>query len=89
MNTQKRPSFKEAKASYTQRYILEGVPQWTRNPTPNGRFYAPHFSTDKEWYENTLFHGESLAADRDHCYTSGQTWPLGKWLEKPLLKEDS
>jgi hypothetical protein len=51
----------------------------------NGKFYAPHFRSDQEWYNHTTFPGEEAhkGRDRDACHTSGQTWPLGQWLDTP------
>ncbi len=82
-------SFERAKAQYVHRYTMEHVPAWAKErPCDHGgtetRYYAPQFRTDREWYDNTLFHGESELADKHHCYTSGQTWPLGQWLDKPF-----
>jgi hypothetical protein len=82
-------SFAEAKRDYPARYTLEHVPSWARKrPCDAGgtetRYYAPQFNTDLEWYENTLFPGEGHVSKRSkHCFTSGQTWPLGQWLDTP------
>ncbi len=76
-------TFEQAKAQYVHRYTAEHVPAWSRQPMDNGGFYAPQFRSDREWYENTKFAGESDLADKRHCYTSGQTWPLGKVLAAP------
>lgn len=78
-------SFDNAKRQYTQRYTMEHAPAWTRKPCEgNGLFYAPQFRSDAEWYENTVFPGEQGKPRKDdHCYTTGQTWPLGQWLDKP------
>jgi hypothetical protein len=78
-----RPSFIKAKLQYTQRYTMQHIPQWAKVKCSNGRFYAPQFRSDLEWYENTLFHGESKLAEKDSCYTRGQTWPMGQWLDSP------
>lgn len=83
----KRPSFEQACARYPHRYTMEHVPAWARQSAPNGKFYAPQFRSDREWYEATKFHGESDFATRKHCYTSGQTWPLGQWLDKPYRRD--
>jgi hypothetical protein len=77
-------SFERAKALYVNRFTAEHKPAWANERALNGKFYAPQFSSDREWYEHTLFHGESDMADRRHCYTSGQTWPLGHWLNEPF-----
>ena len=76
----KRPSFKSACAQYPHRYTVEHVPDWAKKPAPSGKFYAPQYRSDREWYENTNFpthHWET------HCHSSGQTWPLGHWLDQP------
>ncbi len=88
----KRPTFERACAKYLQRFTMEHVPQWARlRPCEQGgtetRYYAPQFISDREWYDNTTFEGEpghlSMKGD---CYTTGQTWPLGRWLEYPFQK---
>lgn len=76
-------SFEHAKARYVHRYTMEHVPEWTQTPFGDGKFPAPQFRTDREWYDATKFHGEDPLADERHCYTSGQTWPLGKTLKEP------
>lgn len=84
-------SFEQAKAQYIHRYTLEHVPAWSRTPvTLPGqplRFYAPQFRSDREWYDNTLFPGEGHVGKREqHCFTTGQTWPLGQWLSEPFRR---
>lgn len=81
-----RPTFEQAKAQFVHRYTCEHVPQWACKPAPNGRYYAPQFATDAEWYAATLFNGESELASRRYCYTSGETWPRGQWLDKPYTR---
>lgn len=77
-------SLETAKGLYVHRYTLEHIPEWARK-SHEGKFYAPQYRTDSEWYDNTLFPGEDFVSERSrHCYTNGQTWPLGKWLAKPL-----
>lgn len=75
-------TFEQAKREYVHRFTMEHVPQWAKKPMPNGAFYAPQFKTDREWYENTLFppHKYSRSKRDTSCFTSGQTWPLGKSL---------
>jgi len=80
-------SFEEARRQYVHRYTMEHKPEWAKLPCAgNGRFYAPQYSTDREWYANTIFPGEGPEAGDDHCYSTGQTWPLGKWLEEEFQK---
>ena len=79
-----RMSFEQACFNYTERYTMEHVPNWASAPcNGNGKFYAPQFRTDREWYNNTVFPPES--GHRSDCYTSGETWPLGEWLDAPYL----
>lgn len=79
--TQRPISFEQAKAQYVHRYTVEHVPQWAMRPHSDGLFYAPQFSSDREWYDNTLFPGEGHISKRSkYCFTSGQTWPHGQWL---------
>lgn len=81
----KRPlTLAQAKAQYPHRYTVEHVPAWARKAANNGKYYAPQCATDAEWYDNTLFHGESELASRNHCYSSQPSWPMGQWLDAPL-----
>lgn len=75
-------TFAAAKAQYPHRFTMEHVPAWAREPAPSGKFYAPHFRSDREWYDNTEFPAPRSRAR--HCYTSGQTWPVGRWLDTPF-----
>jgi hypothetical protein len=79
-------TFEKACRFYTNRYTMEHVPPWALAAAPNGKFYAPQFRTDREWYEKTKFHGESEIADKHHCFTSGESWPMGQWLDQPFRK---
>ena len=79
-----RPTFEQAKLLYTNRYTMDHVPAWARKICINGFFYAPQFRSDAEWFANTKFKGDAgwhgVGSD---CQTSGETWPLGEWLEAP------
>ena len=79
-------SFTEACQRFTNRYTMEHVPGWARQPMPNGKYYAPQFRSDREWYDNTLFKGEHEMADAKHCWTQKWTFPLGLFLETPFHK---
>lgn len=93
----RRPTLEAAKRLYVHRFTMEHVPHWSRFPVAGGDFYAPQFRTDQEWYDNTLFPGEPgnpqvpdnvrSRQSEYHCYTTGQTWPLGQWLKRPYAKE--
>lgn len=79
-------TFEQAKARYVYRYTMEHVPQWT-GKEHNEKYYAPQYVSDCEWYDNTLFYGETdLLKSDQFCFTSGQSWPLGQWLDKPYRK---
>jgi hypothetical protein len=86
-------SFSQACALYVHRFTMEHVPSWaTRAPSATGgtseKFYAPQFTSDKEWYANTVFPDEpGYFGDGSHCNTSGATWPLGQWLDSPYRKD--
>ena len=86
----KRPiTLEQAKARYVHRFTMEHVPAWARLAIwseSGAKYHAPQFNSDQEWYDKTLFHGESELATLKHCYTSGQTWPLGRWLNKPFKR---
>lgn len=77
-----RPSLATARQQYPHRYTMEHIPQWARKPAPNGRFYAPQYRTDAEWYANCRFPGEAgIPRNRDYCESGDQSWPLGQWLD--------
>lgn len=78
-------TLQEAKKQYPHRYTMEHVPTWAKTPH-GGKYYAPQYRTDREWYNNTVFPGEGPEATKEHCYSSGETWPLGKWLDGPFKK---
>lgn len=78
-------SFAKAKQQYPHRYTLEHVPQWASKPCPgNGKFYAPQYKSDQEWYERTEF--PEPGSQEAYCFSSNPSWPLGQWLEKPYSK---
>jgi hypothetical protein len=81
-----RPTFAAACAQYVHRYTMEHRPAWAMEPAPNGKYYAPQFRSDREWYTSTRFPGEPghPTGFKGICYTTGQTWPLGEWLERPV-----
>ena len=85
-------TFEQAKARFVNRYTMEHVPPMSQHrPCDHGgtetRYYAPQFRTDREWYDNTTFKGEpghiGIAGD---CHSTGQTWPLGRWLDEPFKR---
>lgn len=83
-----RPTFQDACDKYLHRFTMQHVPRWALVPSHAigkvNRYYAPQFRSDREWYEHTKFHGEEgHYGKRDECVTTGQTWPLGQWLDAP------
>jgi hypothetical protein len=85
-----RPTLKQACQRYIHRYTMEHIPAWARHPFA-GKYYAPQFRSDREWYDSTLFPGEigNPHACAEDCFTTGQTWPLGQWLNQPLTERAS
>lgn len=76
-------NFEQARAAYPHRYTMEHVPAWAKRPAPNGKFYAPHYRTDREWYDKTLFPPNNPRSPVvTDCHSAGQSWPLGTWLDK-------
>jgi hypothetical protein len=85
-------SFETACARYPMRYTMEHKPEWAKLPCPGKTapaFYAPQYATDREWYERTKFPGERgypFGERETQCYSTGQTWPRGQWLEEEFKK---
>jgi hypothetical protein len=78
------PTFEQAKAKYVNRFTMEHVPAWAKKPMANGKYYAPQYESDAEWYASTLFPGEPGHHNgKNHCQSSNQTWPLGQFLDAP------
>lgn len=97
---ERKLSFEQACRMYLHRFTMDHVPNWALEPRlypnelPDGRtvarFYAPHFRSDREWYENTKFPGErGWLGIGSECYTTNLTWPLGKSLNQPFKKGQS
>lgn len=84
---QRKVSFEQACAQYVHRFTVDHVPQWARKPCDNGKYYAPQFASDREWYDTATFPGEpGLHGNCKHCISTGQTWPLGDWLDAPYRR---
>lgn len=81
-------TFDEAKRRYVHRFTMEHVPAWARKVREDGTYYAPQYRSDREWYENTVFPPQHPLGKRCRdCYSTGQTWPLGKAMAYPYKKE--
>ena len=86
INFQRNISFEEAKRTFSHRFTMEHVPEWSQHQRSDGTFYAPHFATDREWYDNYRFPGDeglSRNADSSEC-VGVLTWPLGQSLSEPF-----
>lgn len=77
--------------SFVHRYTGNHVPHWTQKAAPNGNFYAPQYTDDKEWLEKTTFpvvfkkSGMQLASGSDvHCQSNTPSFPWGEWLNAPF-----
>lgn len=82
-----RPTFEQAKAQYVHRFTMDFVPQWAKRPLNDGRYYAPQYRSDQEWYDSTTFPGEpGHLGDKRHCFSGNPTFPLGQWLTKAYSK---
>jgi hypothetical protein len=83
----RKVSFEEACGRYPHRYTMEHVPAWAKRPANNGKYYAPQYATDQEWYDLTIFPGEKhLNARSRYCESTKESWPLGHWLDNPYKK---
>lgn len=78
-------TLEQACAQYPHRFTLDHVPAWALRRCSNGKFYAPQFASDAEWFANTAFPGEGDIGPREkYCRTSFPTWPRGQWLDAPF-----
>jgi hypothetical protein len=86
MRLTNKMSFQEAKTRYIHRFTMEHVPVWAERPGPDGKYHAPEYQSDAEWYDNTMFPPHTPFLDQE-CHSTGRTWPLGTvWLDKPYTK---
>lgn len=83
--TEPKMSFEKACRLYVHRFTMEHIPLWADRPATNGRYCAPQYRSDREWYENTLFppHNPYSVGRQDECYSAHQSFPLGLWLDAP------
>jgi hypothetical protein len=82
-------TFQQAQAMYVHRFTVDHVPNWAKTAAPNGKFYAPHYSSDAEWFASTKFppnNPYALSKRDTSCHSSNQSWPLGQWLDQPFSK---
>lgn len=80
-------TFEQACRRYHQRFTMEHVPTWADKPVVQAdgsvKYPAPHYASDKEWYDNTEFMGEGTTAVTKYCRSMNRSYPLGKWLDEP------
>lgn len=76
--------FDEVCRQWVHRFTCEHFPEWARKPMSTGRFYAPPYISDREWFDNSIFPGEAQhklqAVGSGYCLSKGQTWPIGESL---------
>lgn len=77
-------SFELAKEEYVNRFTMEHVPEWALRQAPNGRYYAPQYATDSEWFANTSFPPNNPTGNNVGCLSINHSWPLGQWLDRPF-----
>jgi hypothetical protein len=82
-------SFEEACNRYVHRFTMDHVPAWAQKPVARsspheggGKYPGPHYGSDLEWYKNTEF--PDRGGRKRYCRSTRQTYPLGKWLDKPF-----
>ena len=86
-------TLEQAKARFPHRFTMEHCPAWALSPfNPDtklaGKYPAPQYRTDKEWYDNTVFPGElGVHGNCNHCHANNPSWPLGKSLSLPYSRE--
>lgn len=89
MNRTRNIPFDAACRQFSNRFTVEHVPAWARKPAPNGKFYAPQYASDHEWYERTAFPGEpEHILGKQHggaCDSRHESWPVGQWLDAPFI----
>lgn len=74
----------QACARYPHRFTMEHCPRWALEARFPGKYYAPQYASDQEWYDNTVFPGEpGLHGNSKYCESSNPSWPLGESLSLP------
>jgi hypothetical protein len=84
--TKRAMTFEQACARYVNRFTCDHAPAWAAKPFRNGKFPAPHYRSDREWYDRTRFAGESGCFSSTHCANYDKTWPLGESLDAPYRR---
>lgn len=82
----KRPlDFEAACKRFHQRFTMQHTPPWAKQVCErSGRYPAPYYHNDQEWYKNTEFIGFDSTSARKYCRSSNPSWPVGRWLDKPF-----
>lgn len=79
--TPSRIRFDTAIKRYPNRFTLEHIPSWALKPL-FGKYFAPLYASDREWYDNTQFPEEIEQLPRDQCLSKNFSYPIGKWLKR-------
>lgn len=74
------PSFEDAKNQFTSRFTMEHKPDWAMKQRSCGGYYAPQYSTDREWYDN-------LVLENGYMRSTNCTFPLGERLDSEYMPE--
>lgn len=91
MANKRKLTLDQARARYPHRFTMDYSPRWAKEPFEAGplagKYPAPQYASDLEWYENTVFPGEpGLHGNCKHCQSGRPTWPLGLTLTLPYSR---
>ena len=70
----------QALKMFVHRFTKEHVPEWSKEPRPDGEACKVQFASDKEWLANTLFwvtNSGRLSRQHNFCQST-PTWPDNK-----------
>lgn len=63
-------------AAYVHRFTREHVPNWAREPRPNGQPYRVQFDSDQDWLAHTVFSvTKNGGLAKGAACSSSPTWP--------------
>lgn len=68
---------REALRRFVHRFTRDHVPDWARQPRPNGATYAVQFDSDADWLAHTMFATTNAGKldNRVKRCESSPTWP--------------
>lgn len=88
INDRRPISYEEARRRYTKRFTMEHMPAWAKKRLPNGKYPAPKYANDLEWYTRTEFIGEGTLNVSRYIRENQPSYPIGRYLPKPYKPED-